>query len=170
MRVKVQIDGSTSPIDFERVVFVWKARGRRRIIGDQIEILVFAGDSLGTRFRCGARNSGSGRSVSLDNAILFDSADIWSRTSVAGGRGKNRVFSDSCSPCLILHQLCPLSAKIRQFIGSIECLEDVRLELERQLVFDLTWRGGISEETGFSCSNMVVHNSLCCSLAKQGNL
>lgn len=102
MRVVTKIDGSSAPVNFERVGLVRQAIERWREIIEELEVFVLARNSDNLA-RLG---SGSwGLWLRLSDRILDDSS--WSglggrSLATTSRRSEDRVSSDSGSQCLIL--------------------------------------------------------------------
>ena len=149
VRVVAEIDGSASPVDFERIGSARQARGWRRVIGEEVEILVLARDSDLPRLGGGSWDLWLRLSLGFDDTTTTRQSDdpgAVGRFHESDGCGSERwVLSDSSPQRLILQQLGPLSLKPCSWIRPGEGLHDLGLELEGQLILVMSWRGGLSK-------------------------
>lgn len=137
MRVVLEINWGSLPVDLERVGFVWKTRHRRTVVWKRVEVLVFSSDSLRSIWSTSSSDQRLGCSWWFRYATLHTalSDGLGSCSDLHSSRWSNRsVSSSSHLERAILSQLCQLSLSPLTSVCVIS-LHDVRLELERELVF-----------------------------------
>lgn len=171
VRIVTKINGSTLPVDLERVGFVREARDRWAVIRQGGEVLILSRHSL----RLSRRLAHTGTDLGLSRWLLHTRSGprygSWNRSAIDVSRSRcnGGVSSGARSHRVILLQICQLSCRPEASVG-VEDLGHLGLEFESELVLLFTRRGSLAEHARFPRPNVLVHHPLCIIIGEERRL